>query len=75
MQGDFVYFLLKRLTYTLLTLTTSRYIVYGAGIRKCATPVGNHKTSGQSYKQFSVVIYESRVVIWGIFMSGTTLES
>ena len=30
-------------------------------------------TSGQSYKQFMLVIYESRVVIWGIFKSGTTL--
>ena len=32
-------------------------------------------TSGQSYKQFTIVIYESRVVIWGIFKSGTTLGS
>ena len=31
-------------------------------------------TSGQSYKQFMIVIYEFRVVIWGIFKSGTTLE-
>ena len=31
--------------------------------------------SRQSYKQFTLVIYESRVVIWGIFKSGTTLES
>ena len=30
---------------------------------------------GQSYKHFTLVIYESRVVIWGIFKSGTTLES
>ena len=30
---------------------------------------------GQSYKQFTLVNYESRVVIWGIFKSGTTLES
>ena len=30
---------------------------------------------GQSYKQFTLVIYNSRVVIWGIFKSGTTLES
>ena len=29
----------------------------------------------QSYKQFTLVIYESRVVIWGRFKSGTTLES
>ena len=32
-------------------------------------------TSGQSYKHFTLVIYESRVVIWGIFKSETTLES
>ena len=31
--------------------------------------------SGQSYKQFTLVIYNSRVIIWGIFKSGTTLES
>ena len=30
---------------------------------------------GQCYKQFALVTYESRVVIWGIFKSGTTLES
>ena len=31
--------------------------------------------SGQSYKQFTLVIYNSIVIIWGIFKSGTTLES
>ena len=31
--------------------------------------------SGQSYKQFTIVIYDSRVVIWGNFKSNTTLES
>ena len=30
---------------------------------------------GQSYKHFTLVNYASRVVIWGIFQSGTTLES
>ena len=35
----------------------------------------NHKTSGQSYKHFTLVNYESRVIIWDIFKSGTTLES
>ena len=30
---------------------------------------------GQSYKGSTIVIYDSRVVIWGIFKSGTTLES
>ena len=32
-------------------------------------------TSGQSYKHFTIVNYDSRVVTWGIFKSGTTLES
>ena len=31
--------------------------------------------SGQSYKHFTLVNYDSRVVIWGIFQSGMTLES
>ena len=31
--------------------------------------------SGQSYKQFMLVIYDPRVVIWGIFKSGPTLVS
>ena len=30
---------------------------------------------GQSYKHFMLINYDSRVVIWGIFQSGTTLES
>ena len=29
----------------------------------------------QSYKASTIVNYDSRVVIWGIFKSGTTLES
>ena len=33
------------------------------------------KTCGQYYKHFTLVNYNSRVVIWGIFQSGTTLES
>ena len=32
-------------------------------------------TSGQCCKHFMLVNYDSRVVIWGIFQSGTTLES
>ena len=36
----------------------------------------SHKLiSGQSYKTFMLVNYDSRVVIWGIFKSGMTLES
>ena len=30
--------------------------------------------SGQSYKQLTLVFYDSRVVLWGIFKSGMTLE-
>ena len=30
---------------------------------------------GQSYKHFTLVNYDFRVVIWGIFQSGMTLES
>ena len=30
---------------------------------------------GQSYKHFTLVNYDSRVVKWGIFQSGSTLES
>ena len=29
---------------------------------------------GQSYKHFTLVNYDSRVVLWGIFQSGTTLD-
>ena len=32
------------------------------------------KTCGQSYKHFTLVNYNSRVVIWGNFKSGMTLE-
>ena len=35
----------------------------------------NRETRSQSYKQFTIVIYDSSVVIWGNFTSGTTLES
>ena len=33
------------------------------------------ETSGQSYKGSTIVNYDSRVIIWGNFKSGTTLES
>ena len=35
----------------------------------------DHPISGQPYKASMIVNYNSRVVIWGIFKSGTTLES
>ena len=31
-------------------------------------------TNGQSYKTFTLITNDSRVVKWGIFKSGTTLE-
>ena len=31
--------------------------------------------SGQSYKKITLIIYKSRVIIWDIFKSATTLES
>ena len=34
-----------------------------------------NRTSSQSYIGSMIVNYDSRVVIWGIFQSGTTLES
>ena len=34
-----------------------------------------YRICGQSYKHFTIIIYDPRVVIWGIFKSGTTLES
>ena len=37
--------------------------------------VGTAVISGQSYKASTIVNYDSRVVIWGIFQSGTTLGS
>ena len=38
--------------------------------------VGLHNigSCGQSYKHFTIVIYDPRVVIWSVFKSGTTLE-
>ena len=30
---------------------------------------------GRSYKHFTIVIYNPRVVIWSVFKSGTTPES
>ena len=38
-------------------------------------PNSKRLCSGQSYNQFTIVIYDSRVVIWVNFKSNTTLES
>ena len=40
-----------------------------------APSVINREPCGQSYKTFTLINYDSRVVKWGIFKSGTTLES
>ena len=40
----------------------------------CSLTMGE-VTSGKSYKGSTIVNYDSRGVIWGIFKSGTTLES
>ena len=44
-------------------------------LQKNFVDVTANRTSGQSYKHFTLVNYDSRVVIWGIFQSGMTLES
>ena len=45
------------------------------GIEQLQWPRANFEHCGQSYKQFTLVFYESRVVIWSIFKSCLTLES
>ena len=40
----------------------------------CKVDCQTKESCGQSYKQFTHIIYESRVVICGIFKSGTTLR-
>ena len=37
--------------------------------------IGNDQTSGQSYKQFTLVNYDSRVVVTSKLLIFTTLES
>ena len=54
------------LNYTSLYLNTLLYYTFSL----------YYDTScGQSYKHFTIVNYDSRVVTWGIFKSCTTLES
>ena len=48
-----------------MTILTKQSVLFVHDITSC----------GQSYKHFTLVNYDSRVVIWGIFQSGTTLES
>ena len=60
-----VFFYIKNLDPT-LTLV----VVMGSPMLMDPPPA----TSRKSYKTFTLVNYDSRVVIWGIFKSGTTLE-
>ena len=43
--------------------------------RKTFTFATGSRTFGHCYKHFMLVNYDSRVIIWGIFKSGMTLES
>ena len=52
------------------------HLVFGPGIQaKRRSYKDPKKRCGQSYKGSTIVNYDSRVVIRGIFKSGTTLES
>ena len=54
---------------------TTKFILYvHIGSGGCGRAVAS-ETSGQSYKHFTLVNYDTRVVIWGIFQSGMTLVS
>ena len=46
-----------------------------AGLKNSNWLNNEEPISGQSYKHFMLVNYSFRVVIWGIFQSGLTLES
>ena len=59
---------------TLLECAALHSIKYSTSCKYCLSNF-YIKTSGQSYKQFTLLIYVSRGVIWCIFKSGTTLES
>ena len=48
---------------------------YYVNHQKIAKVANFWQICGQYYKHFTLVNYDSRVVIWGIFQSGTTLES
>ena len=52
-------------------------IIVAKGFKNFSSSITSEseKISDQSYKQFMLVIYDSRVVRWGIFKSATTLES
>ena len=54
-------------------ITTNRSFKKNEGLIKSTQVID--VISGQSYKASTIVNYDSRVVIWGIFKSGTTLES
>ena len=53
-----------------------KYILYcgGGGLSEYLEDT-EELASGQSYKHFTLVNYDSRAVIWSNFQSGMTLES
>ena len=57
-----------------LDVLTSIWIV-SYTCRDMGTGEPSYLFSGQSYKTITLVNYDSRVLIWGIFKSGMTLES
>ena len=59
----------------IMTFVTTLVIMDSSHNYQFVQLLQNQNTSGQSYKHFTLVNYDSRVVIWGIFQSGTTLES
>ena len=60
---------------TIILICAVKRDVFVKIIKELHTGLGDEEISGQSYKAPSIVNYNSRVVIWGIFKSGMTLES
>ena len=44
-------------------------------LHMCELAIIGLEPCGQSYNHFTIVNYDSSVVIWGIFKSGMTLEA
>ena len=59
----------------ILEQTLFNFLIFGGNLDFLQKMFYNINYCGQSYKHFTLVIYNSRVVIWGIFQSGMTLES
>ena len=52
-----------------------RFASFVASLKARSDNSNSAATCGQSYKRFMLVMYDSRVVIWGIFKSGMPLGS